>query len=79
MSERLSPRVCQRPGPGCFDRPPDPLGGARHVDVADAEVAEGVDDGVLHRGGGTDRRRFADPLRAERVVGGGGLGIGSLS
>ena len=37
---RLAPRVGQRAGLGVADRRPHPLGRARHVDVAHAEVGE---------------------------------------
>ena len=65
---RLRPGVRGGPVLGFVDRPPDPLGSERHVDVAHPQRGEGVDDGVLHRGRRTDRGRLADPLRAERVV-----------
>ena len=45
-------------------RLPDPPWSARHVDVPDAEVTERVDDRVVHRGRGAERRRLADALRA---------------
>ena len=38
-----------RPGPGLLDRLPDAGRGERQVDVSDAEVGHGVDDGVLDR------------------------------
>ena len=63
----VAPRVGQGAGLGVADRPPHPLGRARHVEVADAEVGEGVDDGVLHGRRRADRRRLADALGAERV------------
>src|SRR6056297_518141 len=50
-----------------LDGPPHLLGGGGHVDVADAEMAHGVDHGGLHRRGGPDRARLADALRRERV------------
>ena len=37
------------------------------IEVADAEVGEGVDDGVVHRRGRADRARLADALGAELV------------
>ena len=50
-----------------MDRPPDPLGGARHLDVADPELAYGVDDRVDDGRGRGDRACLADALGAERV------------
>ena len=46
---------------------PHALGAQRHVEVADAQVAERVDDRVLHRRGAADGGRLADALRAEGV------------
>ena len=46
---------------------PDLLGRARHVEVADAEVRQRVDHGVLHRRGGPDGARLADALGPQRV------------
>jgi hypothetical protein len=64
-------RACR---PGVAYRGPHPLGGARQVDVAHAEVGDGVDHRVLHRRRGADRGRLADALRPERVERGGCLG-----
>jgi hypothetical protein len=41
--------------------------GGGHVDVAHAEVADGVDDGRLHRRGGADGAALADALGAQCV------------
>ena len=43
------------------------LGGGGHVDVLDAEVAERIDHGRLHRGRAADGAALADALGAERV------------
>ena len=61
-----------------LDRLPHPLGRARHVDVRDAEVRDGVDDRVLDRRRRADRARLADALRAERVARAVGLGVRRL-
>ncbi len=60
---RVAPQV-DRTGLRAADRPPHPLGRAGQVDVAHAEVAHGVDDGVLHGRRGPDGRRLADALGA---------------
>src|SRR4051794_2087053 len=52
---------------GALDRLPHPLGRRRHVDVAHAEVAHGIDDGRLDGWRRPDRPRLADALGAERV------------
>src|SRR3954470_5195135 len=75
---RLPPEIGGVAGLGVPQRPPDPLWGARQVDVPDPERAQGVDHRVLHGGGGTDGGRLADALRAERVHRGGGLGVGDV-
>ena len=64
--------------PASFERPPHPLGRARHRYVGDAERAQRVDDRVDHRRGGRDRAGLANSLyakgirrrRAHRAVGG---------
>src|SRR5579862_7087025 len=52
------------------DRAPDALRGGRHVDVADAELAERVDERIHHRRQRTGASGFAASLGAERVGGG---------
>src|SRR5262245_45602270 len=52
---------------GAGDGAPHPLGRGGHVDVANTEVRERVDDRRLHRGRGADRAGLADALGAERV------------
>src|SRR4029077_20249883 len=49
------------------DRLPHALRRARHVDVSHPEVTEGVDDGGLHGGCGTDGAALADAFGAQRV------------
>jgi hypothetical protein len=50
-----------------LDRLPHPFGGARHLDVVDAEVPDRVDHRVDHGRGGRDRAGLAHPLDAEVV------------
>src|SRR5205807_10513420 len=56
--------------PRSADRCPDPLRRRGHVNVTDAEIADRVDDGALHGGGGADRAGLTDALESERVGGG---------
>ncbi len=49
------------------EQTPDLFGGDRHRDVADAEVAEGVDHGVDDGRGGPDGSRLAETLGSQRV------------
>src|SRR5581483_75572 len=68
------PRQRREPGnvlPG-VDGLPHPAGEHRHVDVADPEVGDGVDDGVDEGGRAADAGALADPLGPDRVVGTGG-------
>ena len=51
-----------------LQRLPDLRGRDRHVDVLHAGVPQRVDHRVDVRGGGADRRRLADALRADRVM-----------
>src|SRR5450759_2346184 len=51
-----------------LDGTPDAFGGAGHVDVGYAEVAERGDDGVVDRRRGSDGARFADALGTEWVA-----------
>src|SRR5205823_12188107 len=64
---RLGPHGRQRTVLRVVDRPPHPLGCARHVDVADAQMADRINDSVLRGGRRADRARLADALRTERV------------
>src|SRR2546423_6344342 len=54
------------------DRRPHPPGEHRHVDVADAEVGHGVDDGVHEGGRPADGGALADAFGSDGVVGAGG-------
>src|SRR5271170_2558264 len=54
---------------GVVDRLPHPLGGGWHVDMADAELAERVDQGIHHRRQRAGAAGFAATLGAERVGG----------
>ena len=53
--------------PAVLDRPPHPLCGQRHVDVAHAEVGQRVHDCVLHRRRRPDRAGLADALGSQLV------------
>src|SRR5205085_12555039 len=55
-----------------LDRFPHPARQAGHVDVADPEVGDGVDDGVDEGGGATHAAALPDALAPDRVVGRGG-------
>src|SRR6516162_9802368 len=48
-------------------RAPEPLRRGRHLDVADAEVGEGVNQRIGDRGHGADAARFARALDPERI------------
>src|SRR5215472_9354882 len=48
-------------------RAPEPLGRRRHLDVADAEVGEGVNQRIGDRGHGADAARFAGSLDPKRI------------
>src|SRR3979490_2387040 len=50
-----------------LDRPPGPLRRRRHLDVADAEVRERVDQRIGARRHGTDAAGFAGALHPERI------------
>ena len=64
------PRPGHRPADaGLVDRPPDPLGRARHPDVVDAELPQRVDDRVDHGRRRRDGAGLADALDAQRVRG----------
>src|SRR3954452_8509904 len=63
----LTPRRRKVAGPGPLDGRPDALLRPGHVEVVDAEMAEGVDHGVLHRRRGAHAGRFADSLGPELV------------
>ena len=52
---------------GGGDRPPHVLWCARHGEVPDAEVGDGVDDGVVHGRQRADGPGLADTLGAQRV------------
>src|SRR5690242_17534404 len=53
---------------GFPDGAPHPLRRQRHVDVADSEVGDRVDDRVLYRRDRADRTGLADSLDAQRIV-----------
>src|SRR3954447_8422939 len=55
---RLPPRRRRVAGLGRLNGGPDALGRARHVEVMDAEMTQGVDDGVLHCRRRTDAGRL---------------------
>src|SRR5262249_6609331 len=50
-----------------LDRAPHGLGRVGHVEMADAERAQRVDDGVRDRRGAGDRAGLTHPLYADRV------------
>src|SRR5436190_2180137 len=52
-----------------LDRAPQALGGQRHLDMADAERLQRVDDGVGDRRRSADRAGLAAAFDSERVVG----------
>src|SRR5205814_6730814 len=49
------------------DRPPYLLCGTGHVDMTNAEMRNRIEHRVVHRRRRSDRARFADALRAERI------------
>jgi len=63
-----------------LERLPDALGCCRHVKMANAARAEGIDDGVHHRRQGTGAARLAATLGAKQIGAGGnrveGIGDG---
>src|SRR5436309_4036645 len=60
------------------DRRPDTSWQARHVDVADAEVCDGVDDCVDEHRRTEHAGTLTDPLASERVVRRRGAGLHEL-
>jgi hypothetical protein len=50
------------------NRAPEAFGGGGHLDVADAERGEGVDEGVAHRWRRADIAGFTSTLDAEGLV-----------
>ena len=68
---RLAPRLRRLARLGVAGGPPHPLRRARHVEVADAEVGERVDHGVLHRRRRADRAASPMPLAPSGLSGDG--------
>src|SRR5260370_29443808 len=70
---RFELQALQRRHPGHVlalrDGLPDPVRQAGHVDVADPEVGDGVDDGVHEGGRATHGAALPDALAPDRVVG----------